>query len=84
MTGRVLLNTTLSPFTTTLLKQYIWPTTGPAAAPAELSILVHEMVHHFQNMLGLKYECPQAREALAYRAQDQWLGLFGRDLGDGF
>jgi hypothetical protein len=53
-------------------------------SPAELSILVHEMVHHFQNMLGLKYECPQAREALAYRAQDQWLGLFGHDLATDF
>jgi hypothetical protein len=30
--------------------------------PAELSVLVHEMVHHFQNVLGLRYECPQARE----------------------
>ena len=29
--GRSLLNTTLSPSTTTLLKQYIWPTTGLAA-----------------------------------------------------
>ena len=53
-------------------------------SPAELSILVHEMVHHVQNMLGLKYECPQAREALAYRAQDQWLGLFGHDLATDF
>ena len=54
------------------------------STPAELSILVHEMVHHFQNMLGLKYECPQAREALAYRAQEQWLGLFGHDLATDF
>jgi hypothetical protein len=54
------------------------------STPAELSILVHEVVHHFQNMLGLKYECPQAREALAYRAQDRWLGLFGRDLATDF
>jgi hypothetical protein len=53
-------------------------------SPAELSILVHEMVHHFQNMLGLKYECPQAREALAYRAQEQWLDLFGHDLATDF
>jgi hypothetical protein len=26
--------------------------------PADLSVLVHEMVHHFQNVLGLKHECP--------------------------
>jgi hypothetical protein len=54
------------------------------STPAEQSILVHEMVHHFQNMLGLKYECGQAREELAYRAQDRWLGLLGRDLETDF
>lgn len=48
--------------------------------PAELSVLVHEMVHHLQNMGGLKYQCPQEREKLAYIAQDRWLGLFGRSL----
>ena len=48
--------------------------------PAELSVLVHEMVHHLQNMAGLKYECPQAREQQAYAAQERWLGLFGSDL----
>jgi uncharacterized protein DUF6647 len=54
------------------------------STPAEQSILVHEMVHHFQKMLGLKYECSQAREELAYRAQDRWLGLFGHDLATDF
>jgi hypothetical protein len=53
-------------------------------APVELSLLVHEMVHHFQNVLGLKHECPQQREKLAYIAQDRWLGLFGRSLADEF
>lgn len=48
--------------------------------PADLSILVHEMVHHLQNVGKLKFECPQEREQLAYKAQEQWLGLFGRDL----
>ena len=48
--------------------------------PAELSILVHEMVHHLQNAGGLKFACPQEREALAYEAQERWLGLFGHDL----
>ena len=50
------------------------------STPAELSVLVHEMVHHFQNAAGMKHECPQEREKLAYEAQDRWLGLFGRDL----
>jgi Domain of unknown function (DUF6647) len=52
--------------------------------PAELSVLVHEMVHHLQHLAGLKYECPQARERLAYAAQDQWLKLFGHDLSRDF
>jgi|SRR6516165_1653107 hypothetical protein len=34
------------------------------STPAELSVLVHEMVHHFQNVLGLKRECPQERKSL--------------------
>jgi hypothetical protein len=51
---------------------------------AELSVLVHEMVHHLQNAAGLRYECPQAAEQLAYLAQDKWLNLFGRDLAQDF
>lgn len=52
--------------------------------PAEVSVLVHEMVHHLQNVAGLKYECPQAREKLAYAAQNQWLAQSGRNLIDEF
>jgi hypothetical protein len=52
--------------------------TGTTAA--ELSVLVHEMVHHVQNVGGLKYACPQEREKLAYLAQERWLGLFGHNL----
>ena len=48
--------------------------------PAELSVLVHEMVHHLQNQAGTTYECPAERERLAYEVQDKWLGLFGRNL----
>ena len=51
---------------------------------AGLSILVHEMVHHFQNVLGVKHECPQEREKLAYTAQDRWLSLFGHTLETDF
>jgi hypothetical protein len=54
------------------------------STPAELSVLVHEMVHHVQNLLGLRYECPQEREKLAYLAQDRWLGLSGRSLSSEF
>jgi hypothetical protein len=52
--------------------------------PAESSILVHEMVHHLQNLGQLKFACPQEREELAYKAQDRWLGLFGHDLVQDF
>ena len=56
--------------------------TGGSAA--ELSVLVHEMVHHAQNVRGLKFDCPQEREKLAYLAQERWLGLFGRSLAEDF
>lgn len=56
------------------------PAAWTGATPADLSVLVHEMVHHLQNIGRLKYECPAAREELAYLAQDKWLGLFGLDL----
>jgi hypothetical protein len=49
-------------------------------SPAELSVLVHEMVHHTQNLGGVHYECMRAREKLAYEAQDKFLQLFGRNL----
>ena len=52
--------------------------------PAELSVLVHEMVHHLQNVNGQKFECPAAREKPAYLAQDQWLKQFGHNLEDDF
>lgn len=53
-------------------------------SPAELSVLVHEMVHHVQNVAGLTYACPEEREKPAYSAQSQWLALFGRNLLDEF
>ena len=52
--------------------------------PAELSVLVHEMVHHFQNIAGIRYECPMGREKLAYLAQSQWLSLSGLTLESEF
>jgi len=52
--------------------------------PAELSILVHEMVHHLQNVGQLKFACPEEREELAYKAQESWLHLFGHDLEHDF
>jgi len=54
------------------------------ASPAEMSVLVHEMVHHLQGNAKLGYACPQEREKLAYAAQQRWLGLFGRTLSSEF
>jgi Zn-dependent membrane protease YugP len=56
--------------------------TGHTAA--NLSVVVHEMVHHLQHAGGLKYECMAAREKLAYEAQAKWLALFGRNLESEF
>jgi uncharacterized protein DUF6647 len=52
--------------------------------PAEVSILVHEMVHHLQSRAQIKYDCPQAREKLAYAAQDRWLQRSNRSLASEF
>ena len=48
--------------------------------PAEVSVLVHEMVHHLQTLARLKFACPQEREQIAFRAQQRWLGAFDTDL----
>ena len=60
------------------------PNGWSGATPAETSVLVHEMVHHLQNGAQLKYECPQAREKLAYAAQHRWLERYGRSLESEF
>jgi len=54
--------------------------TWTGSTPTELSILVHEMVHHLQNLAGMRFACHEERERLAYAAQQDWLALFGRDL----
>jgi hypothetical protein len=51
---------------------------------ADKSILVHEMVHHIQNLANMKYECPMAREKPAYLAQDKWLAQHGLSLEQEF
>jgi hypothetical protein len=50
------------------------------STPAELSVLVHEIVHHLQNLGQVKFQCPQEREQLAYLAQERWLNLFAGSL----
>ncbi len=53
-------------------------------SPAEVSILVHEMVHHFQYEAGMTFACPQESEALAYAAQEKWLERHGLSLASEF
>ena len=60
------------------------PTGWTGAGPVDMSVLVHEMVHHLQNLAGMKFECPAARERVAYHAQNQWLKQFGHDLETDF
>lgn len=55
-----------------------------ASDPIDVSILVHEIVHHLQQADGRRYACPEAREALAYAAQADWLAAFGHDLMSAF
>ena len=63
-----------------LARTILLPDGWTGATAAGVSILVHEMVHHLQHVGGLRYECPQASEKLAYDAQQKWLRLYGRDL----
>ena len=52
--------------------------------PAEVSVLVHEVVHHLQHTAKFPYACPREREKLAYQAQDRWLQQFDRTLAGEF
>ena len=52
--------------------------------PAEVSILIHQMVYHVQKLAGRKYECSWERERLAYAAQERWLRLHDSNLWDTF
>jgi Domain of unknown function (DUF6647) len=54
------------------------------ATAAEVSILVHEMVHYLQDMAGQRFECVEQEERLAYAAQDRWLVLAGSSLERAF
>ena len=55
-----------------------------ADSPAHLSILVHELAHHLQNVAGARYPCAAAREKPAYRAQARWLEQLDTDLSREF
>jgi hypothetical protein len=63
-----------------MTKTIFLPDAWTGTTAAEVSVLVHEMVHHLQNLAGLTYDCPAAREKPAYLAQDKWLQQHGLDL----
>jgi len=54
------------------------------ASAADVSVLVHEMVHHLQNVGHMHFECARAREATAYEAQERWLQIHGGSLAADF
>lgn len=60
------------------------PLNWTGTTPADQSVLVHEVVHHLQNVARLKFECPAAREKTAYLAQDAWLRRSNLSLEDEF
>ena len=51
---------------------------------ADVSVLVHELVHYLEDRVSLRHECAGGREALAYDAQQRWLKTFGKDLQSTF
>ena len=63
-----------------MTKTIFLPDAWTGATAAEVSVLVHEMVHHLQKLAGMRFECPAAREKVAYLAQDKWLERFGLSL----
>jgi hypothetical protein len=60
------------------------PEAWTGSSPEEQSVLVHQLVHHWQNLAGLTFQCPEEREQLAYAAQQRWLSLSGRNLTETF
>lgn len=58
----------------------VLPTGWTGKTAADLSVLVHEMVHHFQAAAGLRYACAAEREQAAYDAQEKWLAFFDSNL----
>jgi hypothetical protein len=60
------------------------PMTWTAQSSAEMSMLVHHMVHHFLSLAGQKFDCAWERERAAYAAQERWLRLHGTNLWSAF
>lgn len=50
-----------------------------ARDPRDVSVLLHELIHHRQAVAGHWY-CPAAQELPAYRTQQKWLAGLGLEL----
>jgi hypothetical protein len=55
-----------------------------ASNPGEVSVLVHEMAHHLDELAAADDSHPADGEQFAYTVQDRWLWLFGEDLESAF
>lgn len=60
------------------------PADWSPSSPADVSVLVHEMVHHLQRFDDTHFACAEEREKTAYEAQDRWLELVGTSLEQEF
>lgn len=60
------------------------PADWSASSPADVSMLVHEMVHHLQRFDDETFACDEAREKPAYEAQARWLEHVGTSLEQEF
>ena len=53
-------------------------------SPADVSVIVHELVHHLQQAAGQRFPCAEAGEKAAFAAQQRWLEQFDLDLESAF
>lgn len=56
-----------------ILNNYTWDEQDPV----QISLLVHELVHHAQLFSKRKYACAEAKEYEAYTIQNKWLEAHG-------
>ncbi len=62
----------------------VLPAGWTGGSAVEVSMLVHEMVHHVETEAGARFGCAQAREEAAYRLQGAWLEAHGETLKGAF
>ena len=51
-----------------------------ARDPVDVSVLLHELVHHMQYQAGVSYACRGEMERVAYETQGEYLSSVGIDL----